>query len=88
MFSSRIGLRKPDPRVYRLASEQLVVEPEDCLYVGDGDSKELSGAAQASMHPVLIRLAGEDGTQPHLVNREEWNGTVISALGEVLALVK
>jgi putative hydrolase of the HAD superfamily len=88
LFSSSIGLRKPDPRIYQLALERLDVKPADCLYIGDGDSQELSGAGQVGMHPVLIRLAGEDGTQPHLINREEWKEPVISSLHEVLALVE
>lgn len=88
LFSSSVGLRKPDPRIYRLALERLEVQPADCLYVGDGDSQELSGASEAGMHPVLIRLAGEDSTQPHLVNREEWDEPVISSLHEVLDLLE
>ena len=88
LFSSSVGIKKPDPRIYDLASEQLSVKPESCLYIGDGDSQELSGAAQVGMYPVLIRLAGENGTQPHLVNREERDGPRISSLKEVLGLVR
>lgn len=40
------------------------------------------------MHPVLIRLVDEDGTQPHLVNREEWDGPRIASLREVLSLME
>ncbi len=88
LFSSCVGLKKPDPHIYQLATEQLAVKPENCLYIGDGDSQELTGAAQVGMHPVLIRLAGEDATQPHLVNREMWDSPVISSLTEVLDLVR
>ena len=88
LFSSSIGIKKPDPRIYQLASERLAVKPENCVYVGDGDSQELSGAAGVGMCPVLIRLAGEDETQPHLADREEWDGPIISSLGEVLPLLE
>jgi len=88
LFSSSVGIKKPDPRIYQLASERLAVKPENCAYVGDGDSQELSGAARVRMHPVLIRLAGEDGTQPHLTNREEWEGPTITLLKDVLDLVR
>jgi len=88
LFSSSVGIKKPDPRIYDLASEQLSVKPESCLYIGDGDSQELSGAAQVGMYPVLIRLAGENGAQPHLVNREDWDGPRISSLKGVLDLVE
>ncbi len=68
--------------------QQLTVESEKCLYIGDGDSQELTGAAKVGMHPVLIRLAYEDGNQSHLVNREHWDGLTISSLMEVLDLVR
>lgn len=88
LFSSSVGIRKPDPRIYRLATEQLAVKPGNCMYVGDGDSQELSGAARVGMYPVLIRLAGEDGTQPHLANKEDWKGPVISSVREVLPFLE
>ena len=88
IFSSSVGIRKPDPRIYQLATEQLAVRPENCMYVGDGDSEELSGAARVGMYPVLIRLSGEDGTQPHLANREDWEGPIISSLTEIVTLIE
>ena len=88
VFSSSVGIRKPDPHIYQLASEQPSVKPESCLYVGDGDSQELSGAARVGMYPVIIRLPSEEGTQPHLANREDWHGPMISSLSEVLILIK
>lgn len=33
--SSRLGWRKPDPRIYRHACDQLGVEPEHCIYLDD-----------------------------------------------------
>lgn len=33
--SSKVGLRKPDPRIYRLMCEQLGVEPAHCVYLDD-----------------------------------------------------
>lgn len=88
LFSSSVGIMKPDPRIYQLVTEQLAVKPESCMYVGDGDSQELRGAAGVGMYPVLIRLAGEDGTQPHLVNREDWEGPVISSVTEIVTLIE
>jgi len=66
LYSSVVGIQKPDPRIYQLAAKQLAVEPEKCLYVGDGDSQELTGASQAGMHPVLIRDPDEDSTDVYL----------------------
>jgi putative hydrolase of the HAD superfamily len=33
--SSEVGLRKPDPAIYRLACERLGLEPSECLFVDD-----------------------------------------------------
>jgi putative hydrolase of the HAD superfamily len=33
--SAKIGLRKPDPRIYRMMIEQLNVDPENCVYLDD-----------------------------------------------------
>lgn len=87
IFSCSVGLRKPDPGIYQLAIERLGVRPEQCLYVGDGGSQELSGALRFGMHPVLIRLDAES-TEPHLIRREYWDGPVISSLREVLTVVR
>jgi putative hydrolase of the HAD superfamily len=86
IFSCSVGVKKPDPRIYRIATDQLGVEPKTCLYVGDGSSRELTGAAQVGMHPVLLNLP-EDNPDAHQIDREDWNGPAISSLSEVLTLV-
>src|SRR4051812_40529036 len=58
IYSVRLGVCKPDPRIYLAACEALGVAPEECLYVGDGGSHELTGAAAVGMTPV--RLAAAD----------------------------
>lgn len=62
LFSCDVGVRRPDPRIYRLACDRLGVPPERCLYVGDGGSRELTGAAAIGMHPVAPGRAKTPGT--------------------------
>jgi len=33
--SARIGLRKPDPRIYQMMVEALKVDPKNCIYLDD-----------------------------------------------------
>jgi len=33
--SAKIGLRKPDPRIYRMMVEALGVDPKACVYLDD-----------------------------------------------------
>lgn len=88
VFSCRAGIKKPDPRIYHIAMGQLGVRPPDCLYIGDGSSRELTGALEVGMYPVLIR-APDESDDTHFIDREEeWRGPIISSLREVLNLLK
>jgi len=90
IFSSLAGMQKPDPRIYRLAADRLAVRPEACLYGGDGDSYELTGATGVGMHPVLVRDPSENQNDVHRVDseREGWVGTTIGSLKEILPLLE
>ncbi len=33
--SSKLGIRKPDPRIYEMMCEALAVDPSDCVYLDD-----------------------------------------------------
>ena len=35
MESAKIGLRKPDPRIYRMMADALGVDPKGCVYLDD-----------------------------------------------------
>lgn len=43
------GMMKPDKEIYIRCMRQLDVEPAECLYVGDGGSRELETAAALGM---------------------------------------
>jgi putative hydrolase of the HAD superfamily len=86
IFSSREGLKKPDPRIYHLACERLGVAPEDCLYVADGENHELKAAAEVGIHPVLIRTSSQETRGEVLREAREWQGDAVSTLSEVLDL--
>lgn len=85
VFSSETGVRKPDPLMYRLACERLDVSAQECVYVGDGGSGELTGASAFSMRAVL--LADENWADGHRYDSDTWDGERIAALPDVLDLV-
>jgi len=33
--AAKVGIRKPDPRIYRMMCEALSVEPSACVYLDD-----------------------------------------------------
>lgn len=51
-MSCELGLKKPDPAIFERCVEELGVQPEECLYVGDGGSQELEAAQRMGMKPV------------------------------------
>jgi len=86
VFSVEVGRCKPDPMIYLEACRRLAVEPEKCLYVGDGGSRELTGAAAVGM--TAVRLAAPD-LGDHLVFEadDEFVGISVSSLTAVLDVV-
>lgn len=51
-MSWEMGVRKPDPAIYRACLAQLGLSAEECLYVGDGGSNELEAAGALGMEAV------------------------------------
>ena len=78
VFSARVGLRKPDPRIYRLALDELGVRPEEAVFVGDGANDELAGAERVGIRAIGLERPGED---------LDWEGLRIRVLPELLELV-
>ena len=84
VLSCAVGMKKPDPGIYKLACERIGVQPRDCLFIGDGSSGELAGATNVGMDAVLIRAP--DDTENG--DREDWQGTRISSVKEVFGLIR
>jgi HAD superfamily hydrolase (TIGR01509 family) len=55
VFSSEVGVRKPDPRIFQEALERLGVEPGETVFVGDRLYDDVSGAQAAGMRAVHTR---------------------------------
>jgi putative hydrolase of the HAD superfamily len=84
VFSASVGLRKPDPRIYKLALDELGVEPREAMFVGDGANDELGGAERVGMTAVMLEVPPEElpgEVQP------DWPGLRIKSLPELLDLV-
>ncbi len=87
IFSCKVRLRKPNPRIYELASERLGISAGCCVYVGDGSSDELRGASEAGMYAVLFACDYADSYDAHRPSVAGWRGPAISRFGELLPLV-
>ena len=60
------GICKPDPAIYYRIAAELGVEPEECLYVGDGGSNELAVAKEIGMKPVQALWFRPLMFEPHI----------------------
>lgn len=81
-FSCELGVRKPHPEMYLAATGRLNVQPEECLFIGDGDSDELSGAHALGMSTKML-------VDPNLLDTDrrdvvsKWDGAVINSLADL-----
>ncbi len=53
--SAWVGARKPHPRIYTHTLEQVGVDPEEALFVGDTWGPDVDGPRAAGMTPVYVR---------------------------------
>ena len=83
IFSSKLGVSKPDPRIYLACCEALGVEPHEAVFVGDGANDELAGARRVGMEAILIHRPGEG---PLWAELEDWDGPRVTSIPDVLVL--
>ena len=60
------GVLKPDPSMYQSIMDELGVEPDECLYVGDGGSRELFAARDIGMKPLQASWFRNLAFEPHI----------------------
>lgn len=56
--SETSGFKKPDPRIFEYAMEQLATVPELCLMIGDNPDSDLLGAQRANIDQVFFNPEG------------------------------
>lgn len=89
VLSAEVRFMKPDQRIFQLACTKLNLLPEECLFVGDGGSNELTAAKAFGMQSVLIRVPYDDVPAGSEVGEGEfWTGPRISSIPEVLGLLE
>ena len=55
IFSCDVGFLKPDRKIYELSLEHLGVKGKEAVFVGDGGSREHTGAKAIGMKTVCVR---------------------------------
>lgn len=62
MLSYEQGVQKPDSEIYHRCMEELQVKAEECLYIGDGGSRELEAAKALGMNAAQAVWYLKEGT--------------------------
>jgi putative hydrolase of the HAD superfamily len=84
VFSCFVGSVKPERRIYKMCADQLGVTPEECIFVGDGESKELEGAQNLGMTTVMTtQFIGHMGADK-IAERRRHADFVVEELGGLL----
>ena len=71
-FSNEQGICKPEKEIYYRCMEVLSVQPEECLYVGDGGSSELETAEKLGMKAVQATWYLKEGTSQPVGRKPEF----------------
>ena len=80
--SAVVGVRKPNPTLFRLGVDVLELEPEEVLVVGDSLRKDIEPAEMLGCHVLWLKGKGwteDEDTYTH--------ACMISNIGEVLKVV-
>lgn len=55
IISRDLGIRKPDPKIFKYALKKLGVKPEETIHVGDSMEQDVVGAKNAGIKSVWIK---------------------------------
>ena len=61
-LSCELGIAKPDVEIFERCMKEMGVKPEECLYIGDGGSRELETATALGMKAVQAVWYLQEGT--------------------------
>lgn len=83
VFSCEERIKKPSSAIYQQACQRLEVRAQECIYVGDGSSQELTGAAEVGMRPILKRADLSDVYDNNRPEVEGWRGPAVDDIKEL-----
>ena len=85
--SALTGLRKPDPAIYKLACEQLSVEPAQCIFIDD-IGRNLKPAQALGMQTIKCALEDRSGAHALADLSKHLGGDIGRRLQQVLHLAR
>jgi putative hydrolase of the HAD superfamily len=80
--SGRVGVSKPDPRIFQLALEQLRLPPEQVIFIGDSYERDMMPSAELGLKTIWLK-----GPNPRVPEHATPVDAVITSLSELEVLV-
>jgi putative hydrolase of the HAD superfamily len=74
VLSSEVGVKKPDPRIFEVALEQLRAAGTSTVFVGNSVADDVVGARRAGLRVVYL-----DPDAPGVERLAGWDGSVLCA---------
>lgn len=71
-MSCELGIKKPNVEIFQRCVSGLSVTPKECLYVGDGGSRELETAKSLGMHTIQAAWYLKDGVKQPTKRKAEF----------------
>lgn len=66
VVSGEVGIKKPEPGIFRIALERTGLQAEEVVYIGD-TREDVDGAKAAGIRPILIARL-EDSRSPRILD--------------------
>ena len=85
-ISAVLGCTKPDPRMYRHASQALGLEPGECLFVDDDPESVAAAIALGYQGRAMVREPGAGGASG--ASRAVGDGTAIGSVATISSLTE
>ena len=87
VFSCEERIKKPSSAIYQRICQRLEIRAQECIYVGDGSSQELTGAAAVGMRPILKRTDLHDVYDSHRPEVESWQGLAVDEIKDICEII-
>ena len=85
VFSCAVGCVKPEREIYEICMNRLGVTPGQCVFVGDGGSKELEGARKLGITTIMITGVIKKIWPDRIDERRRYADGVIEHLSELIS---
>ncbi len=72
MLSCEVGVCKPEKEIFTMCMDALGVKESECLYVGDGGSRELEVTKTLGLHPVQAAWYLKKGAYGQMERKEDF----------------